>query len=223
MKIVCIVGSPHGLNGNTFELAKWVLDAAGRLGAEFEIALLDGLVLPCQGCDTCHRTGGCPQEDGFEALRAGIEEADGVILISPNYIESVSAQMKAFMDRCSGAIHRLGFAGKYGAAVVTSGGGNDQPIVDYLCRFLLMTGIRPVGGVHASMATMNGSQFPAGVREQAQSLGEALVQSWQERRIDPQQEREMAAFRERMRQLVVWKKEEWPYEYGYWQEHHGLA
>lgn len=223
MKIICIVGSPHGLNGNSFELAKWVLDGAGRQGAEFEIALLDGLVLPCKGCDTCHRDGRCPQEDGFGALRAGIEEADGLLLITPNYIESVSAQMKAFMDRCSGAIHRLAFAGKYGAAVVTSGGGDDQPIVDYLCRFLMMTGIRPLGGVHATMAAMPGGNFTAEVRERARALGEEMVLAWQEDRVNPQVEQEMAAFRERMRQLVVWKKEEWPYEYGYWQEHHGVA
>jgi multimeric flavodoxin WrbA len=223
MKIVCIVGSPHGLSGNSFELARWVLEGAARLGAEFEIALLDGLVLPCKGCDSCHREGGCPQQDGFEALCGGIEEADGVLLITPNYIESVSAQMKAFMDRCAGAIHRLAFSGKYGAAVVTSGGGDDQPIVDYLCRFLLMTGIRPVGGVHAAMASMPAGHFSTEVRERAVALGEELVRAWQEGRVDPRVEQDMAVFRNRMRQLIVWRKDDWPYEYGYWQEHHGLA
>ncbi len=27
----------------------------------------------------------------------------------------------------------------------------------------------------------------------------------------------MVAFRERMRSLVTWRKDEWPYEYEYWQ------
>lgn len=224
MNIVCIIGSPHGLEGNTFRLTRSVLDGARREGGEVRLALLgDGAVLPCRGCDVCHRLGDCPQEDDFAGLIEAIEAADGVILASPNYIGSVSAQMKAFFDRCGGAIHCLAFDGKYGISVVTSGAGDDQPIVDYLNRFLLMTGIRPVGGVHAAMAVQSADSFSAEVRQAAESLGEELVVAWREGRTNPQMEREMATFRDRMRQLVVWKRDEWPYEYSYWQEHHGVA
>ena len=223
MQIVCIVGSPHGLQGNTFRLTESVLAGARRQGGEVQVVVLEtGTVLPCEGCDFCHRTGQCPHPDGFAAIRRAIDEADGVILASPNYIGSVSAQMKAFMDRCGGTIHCLAFGGKYGVSVVTSGASEDQPIVDYMNQFLLMTGIRPVGAVHAAMASMP-EEFTPEVRARAEALGEALVEAWREQRSDPQTERQMAAFRERMRQLVVWKKEEWPYEYGYWQEHHGQA
>ena len=223
MKLICIVGSPHGISGNTFRLAEPTLAAAAQAGAELEIVLLDGLILPCKGCDTCHRDGHCPQDDGFEAIRKAIEAADGVLLLSPNYLGSVSAQMKAFMDRCSGAIHRLAFQGRYGASLVTSGGEDNEAVVGYMNRFLLMTGIQPVGSVQAAMALMPGGEFTATVREQAQMLGERLVEAWREKFSDPETEAEMKSIRDRMRQLIVWKKEEWPYEYGYWQEHHGLA
>lgn len=224
MNIICLVGSPHGLTGNTFRLTESVLEGIRREGGEVRIALLgDGAILPCQGCDACHSSGECPQNDDFAELCRTIEEADGVILVSPNYLGSVTAQMKAFMDRCGGAIHRLHFSGRYGISVVTSGGDDDRPVIDFLNRFLLMTGIRPVGGVDAVMATQDAGTFTAEVRARAEALGAALVQTWRVGYLDPKVEREMAAFRERMRQLVVGKKEEWPYEYSYWQEHHGIA
>lgn len=224
MNVVCIVGSPHGLKGNTFRLTEHLLEGVRRQGGRIEIVLLTpGAVLPCLGCDTCHRTGKCPQEDAFEAVREAIEGADGLVLAGPNYIGSVSSQLKAFMDRCSGTIHCLSFAGKYGASVVTSGAGDGGPVASYMNTFLTMTGVRPVGAVHAAMAAMPEGSFSAEVRRQAEELGEALVAAWRERRTDPQVEREMKAFRERMRQLVVWRREEWPYEYAYWQEQHGTA
>jgi len=223
MNIICIVGSPHGIEGNTFRLTEHVIDGIRNEGGRVDVALLDGMVTPCKGCDTCHHSGICPINDGFETLRNAIEEADGLLLVSPNYIQSVTAQMKAFMDRCSGTIHRLGFEGKYGASIVTSGGGDDAPIVDYMNRFLMMTGIRPVGGVHAAMASMRGGEFTAAVRQEAATLGKTLVKAWRDKWSDPDMDGEMAAFKERMRQLVVWKKEEWPFEFGYWQDHQGMA
>lgn len=224
MNLVCVLASPHGLKGNTFHLVESVLTGARRLGAQTRIALIEGSeVLPCRGCDNCHRTGECPQDDGFDEIRQAVEEADGLILATPNYIANVSAQMKAFMDRCAADIHCLSFAGKYGISVVTSGAGSDEEVTGYLSRFLMMTGIRPVGSVHAPMAAMPHGEFTAEVRERAEALGEELVKAWREGRVDPDVEHEMAAFRERMRQLVVWKRDEWPYEYGYWQERHGTA
>lgn len=124
MKIIGIVGSPRKIKGNTGRLMLEVLKAAEKEGATFEtVDLPGGTVLPCKACDTCHQKGFCPQKDDFENIKAKIMESDGVVLASPNYIFSVSAQLKAFMDRCCGVIHRMAFEGKYGASVVTSGEG----------------------------------------------------------------------------------------------------
>jgi len=223
LKIISLVGSPHGAKGNTARLLNTVLEAAQSQGADMEIIYLPGdTVLPCKACDLCHKKGSCPQKDGFESIKEKIMEADGLILASPNYIFSVSAQMKAFMDRCSGVVHCLAFEGKYGASVVTSGGGDEEPIAEYMNHFLIITGIRPVGSVWATMGRLTGTNFPSEITENAVALGEELVQSWQNKTTFPEVEEKIDAFKERMRALMLYRKKDWPYEYHYWQKHRGL-
>jgi multimeric flavodoxin WrbA len=223
LKIVSILGSPHGPRGNTGRLLKVVLDGAEKQGAETETISLPGnTVLPCRGCNRCHKKGRCVQKDEFQSIKRKILEADGLVLASPNYIFSVSAQMKAFMDRCSSIVHCLAFEGKYGASIVTSGGGDEEPIVDYMNHFLLITGIRPVGSVWATMGRITGPDFPPEITEKALGLGRNLVQSWKNKTTLPEVEEKMADFRERMRALILYRRKDWPGEYAYWREHRGL-
>jgi multimeric flavodoxin WrbA len=223
LKIISLLGSPHGLRGNTGRLLRLVLDGAEAAGARTETIVVKGdLVKPCLGCDTCHKKGACPQDDGFEDLKANILAADGLILASPNYISSVSAQLKAFLDRCCGVVHCLGFEGRYGAAVITSGGPDELPIAEYLNHFLLTTGIRPVGAVWATMGLIRGDEFPPEIAVLADRLGRNLVAAWQEKALRPEVELQMNAFNERMKNLITYRREEWPFEYEYWRKFRGL-
>jgi len=224
LKIISLVGSPHGLRGNTAGLLRVVLKGAEALGAQNETIVLKGdSVRPCRGCDTCHKKGRCVQKDDFESIKQKIHAADGLILASPNYIFSVSAQLKAFMDRCCGVIHCLAFEGKYGAAVVTSGGGDEAPVAEYMNHFLMTTGIMPVGAVWATMGTLTGDDFPRDIRERALSLGERLVNAWKNKERPADTAKAMDAFHDRMKTLIQYRKEEWPYEYDYWVKHHWLS
>lgn len=217
MKIVAIVGSPHGFRGNTARLLRHVLDGAEREGAQTEtIALTGDTVLPCLGCDTCHKRGHCPQKDAFHSIQEKIIGAQGLVLASPNYIFQVSAQMKAFMDRCSSVIHCLGFEGRYGASVVTSGGGDEEPIVAYMNHFLMITGIHPVGSVWATMGTS--TSFTEETKGEAKALGQKLVQSWRSKERWPDVEERIAAFKRRMHDLIAWRGEDWPFEYECWKK-----
>ena len=100
MKLICLIGSPRGKNGNTGRLAAEVLRGARSQGAKAEVIALKGnSIRPCRACDRCHIEGHCPQRDDFEDLKAKILAADGLVLASPNYINQVSAQLKAFIDR----------------------------------------------------------------------------------------------------------------------------
>lgn len=223
MKLVALVGSPHGVKGNTGRLTDIVIEGAKAKGAKVEVIALKGdTVNPCLGCDACHKKGKCVQKDEFEAIKEKILAADGLVLASPNYIFSVSAQMKAFMDRCCGIIHCLGFEGKYGVSVVTSGGGDEPPIADYMNHFLMTTGIVPVGGVWATMGTIMDDDFPPVIRQDALTLGERLVDAWKEKEVPKGVKRDMQAFHERMKMLITYRKEEWPYEYEYWRKNRDI-
>jgi multimeric flavodoxin WrbA len=217
MKIISLIGSYHGLKGSTAKLLEKVVQGAETLGATNENIVLKGdSVLPCMGCDHCHRKGVCIQKDEFESIKEKIHAADGLILASPNYIFSVSAQLKAFMDRCCGIVHCLGFEGKYGASVVTSGGGDEPPIADYMNHFLITAGIVPVGGVWATMGAISGDELPSEIREKAFDLGRELVTAWKSKSRPSEVAETMNAFRSRMETLMRYREKEWPYEYEYW-------
>ena len=144
------------------------------------------------------------------------------MLASPNYIFSVSAQLKAFMDRCCGVVHCMAFEGKYGASVVTSGGGDEEPIAQFMNHFLVTSGVTPVGSVWATMGTIVGEDFPEEIVDQAHELGKKLIRSWKEKTANPEAEEIMKSFEERMRRLMLYRKEDWPFEYEFWKERRGL-
>ena len=64
--------------------------------------------------------------------------------------------------------------------------------------------------------------FPNDIRNPAFELGKTLVSSWKEKVISAENEKTIREFKERMRSLMLWRKEEWPYEYQYWKHHRGL-
>lgn len=99
-KVVAVVGSPRS-DGNTATVVRATLDELERLGAATELLLLaDYRVYPCEGHDSCGSLKVCPHEDDMPLLIDKVYGADAVILASPSYYENVTAQMKAFMDRC---------------------------------------------------------------------------------------------------------------------------
>lgn len=217
MQILAIIGSPRGMQGNTGRLLEEVLAGAATSGATIEIVNLGALRLqPCVACDSCHVTGSCPLPDGFEAFKARLLSCDGFVLASPNYIFSVSAQMKICFDRLNGLIHCLALEGKYGAAVETSGGGEDAEVLAYMERFVNILGALSVGGIGSPMAGVRTFPEQDALFARARALGAELCRCIRTRQHFPGQEQHITAFRQRMAGLVDYMPH-WVYEHDYWQ------
>lgn len=219
VKILAIIASPRGMQGNTGRLLEEVLAGVTAVGAETEILSLKSLdVKPCVACDLCHRTGVCSIKDDFETIKAKLLACDGFILASPNYIFSVTAQMKALFDRCNGLIHCMALEGKYAAVVETSGGGEDQEVLTYMERFVNTLGALSVGGIGSPMAGIR--TFPAEetLFARAAALGRELCHSIRDKRQLPEQAAFREGFRARMSGLVDFMQEDWEFERAFWKK-----
>ncbi|MBA7679656.1 putative NAD(P)H-dependent FMN-containing oxidoreductase YwqN [subsurface metagenome] len=100
MKVLGIAGSPRR-GGNTDRLLSEVMRGAASRGAEVKTIILNDLTIaPCQHCDACLKAGKCKVEDDMQMVYRELEQADRIVLASPIHFMSVTAQMKAMIDRC---------------------------------------------------------------------------------------------------------------------------
>ena len=100
MKVLGIAGSPRR-GGNTDLLLDEVMKGAASKGAEVKTIILNDLNIdPCQHCDTCLAKGECKIQDDMQMVYRELEQADRIVLASPLHFMSVTAQMKAMIDRC---------------------------------------------------------------------------------------------------------------------------
>jgi len=115
LKVVGIVGSPRkGMNTDT--LVTKVLEGALSGGAETEkIHLNDLEIKPCQACDSSPAPEYCFYKDGMEIIYNLLETADALVIGTPAYYGSVSAQLKLLLDRsnCLSEMIRLPDDGFY--------------------------------------------------------------------------------------------------------------
>jgi multimeric flavodoxin WrbA len=217
MKIVAILGSPHGPKGATGSLLAEVISGAKAAGAEVSLlSLTDYKVSPCFACDACHKTGTCPQKDGFSSIKAAMLEADGIVLASPNYIFSVSAQMKAVFDRCCSPLHCQAMRGKYALAVETSGGVGGPQVQEYIMGFERALGCWTVGSIGATAMELATPATCQQLFAAAGELGAAMVKAIRDKQEYPEQLPQREAFFNRMKALVQFRKDAWPYEYQLW-------
>ncbi|NLD49309.1 MAG: flavodoxin family protein [Clostridiaceae bacterium] len=150
MLIIGINGSPNK-NGNTRFLLDTVLEKAKSLGADTEIFEVQELLASakhnfCTVCSTpcsgiCYK--GTRLEEAYEKMRL----ADGIILGSPVYFGSVTAQLKAFFDKTRKLRSEKAFYNKIAAGVTTgtSRYGGQETAMKALHDIMLVEGMIIVG------------------------------------------------------------------------------
>lgn len=183
-KILIVKGSPREL-GNSAFLADEVAEGAKAAGARVESYWLHNMdISPCDACDACHAEpyDGCVVSDDMQLIYPRLLDADAIVIASPVYWFTVSAQTKLFMDRCYALVDADGYLlrGKQIGIVMTYG--DDDPFnsgaVNAFRTFqdaYSYVGAQIVGMVYGSASDPGEISKNAKVTAQAYELGQKLA------------------------------------------------
>lgn len=157
-RVLGLSGSP--VQGSSTEiLIKEVLRGAESRGAKSDYILLNELdIMPCQACGQSPDEGYCFFSDGMDIIYEKFDGCDAVVVGSPIYFDSVSAQTKLFIDRtnCFRALTPDGdkkfirrvIKKRRGAIILVGGEREDyEHARRVIGGFFVWAGIEPIGMV----------------------------------------------------------------------------
>jgi multimeric flavodoxin WrbA len=182
-KVLILIGSPRE-RGNSAVLAGQAAAGAQQAGALVECIPLHELdIRPCDSCELCIETGEfCAIEDDMQTLYPKLLEADAIVLASPIYWFTYSAQLKLCIDRWYGLWNNQhdAFRGKpiglvlaYGDTDLhNSGGINAIHTFESMFRFLHAP---IVGIVHGSLMDPGDAEKNPALMQAAFDLGVRLA------------------------------------------------
>lgn len=100
MKNILVIQGGGRPKGNTAQLIDSFVKGAAESGHQVEIvSLIKNEVKGCLGCNACRYGKPCIQKDSFNDLVPKMKEADLLVFASPLYFWTVSARIKAFIER----------------------------------------------------------------------------------------------------------------------------
>lgn len=103
MRVLALNGSARGAKGVTPRLLTALGQGLAEGGARLDmISISDLEIAPCLACLTCmHKTPGvCAQKDGMDKIYPLLKQADVLVLGAPVYADTMSAGLKAVLERC---------------------------------------------------------------------------------------------------------------------------
>ncbi len=182
MRVLGIVGSPRK-NGNTEILMREALKVAHGAGCATDIFLMsEKHVAPCDACGTCFELESCVVKDDMQELYALMERAQAIIIGSPVYFGSVSAQTKAIMDRMFALLKRRALKDKVAGALVVTRRVGALQARSLLYSFCIAQGMVVAGGAigygrePGDVLKGVGGGIDVTAVEEAQLLGASVVQ-----------------------------------------------
>lgn len=108
MKKVLIINSTPRGGGNSEMLCGEFARGAKESGNKVEIVNLRECKIGfCVGCFSCALTGKCFQNDDMEIILGKMQDSDVIVLATPVYFYSMTAQLKIFIDRCTPKYEQL--------------------------------------------------------------------------------------------------------------------
>ena len=154
MLLVALNGSPKR-DGNTANLLNYILGEAAKKGAQTDFVHVHEIVARQEDpfCSACASPcpGTCYQGTSLSAAYELIQKADALVLGSPVYFGTVSAQLKSFWDKTrklrgeKSLLNTVGGAVSCGAARF----GGQETTLKALYDMMLVQGMIVVGDGHA--------------------------------------------------------------------------
>jgi len=183
-RVVVLLGSPKK-RGNSAVLAERIAAGARAAGAEVETFYIQGMdVRPCTACEGCHQpeSTGCVIDDDMRSLYPALRKADALVLATPIYWFTMSAQLKTALDRCYALMGQAGHAFKGRRVALAMAYGGDDPF-DSGCVNAIRTfqdafrfvGAEIVGMVYGCGGTAGGVRVNKALMAEATDLGRRLV------------------------------------------------
>jgi multimeric flavodoxin WrbA len=186
--VLILNGSPRK-KGNTVYLIGKAIEGirTAHQDATVEVVNLNTLKIgPCLACDGCRREGRdgkyCVIKDDMAGLYEKVAQADAIVLASPIYWFSITAQMKLFMDRLYGLWleKTKSLVDKPIAAILVygdedpyiSGAVNAIGVMESLWRY---TRAKPAGLVYGTANDIGDAEKNAELSKKAEMLGKALL------------------------------------------------
>jgi multimeric flavodoxin WrbA len=182
-RILILKGSPRR-NGNSSILADRAADGARQAGAVVEVIFLEGMrITPCTACEACHDgEPECIIADDMRDLYPKLRQADALIIASPVYWFSMSAQTKLMVDRWYALEQKggnelkgkkIGIILTYGDTnLETSGGIHAVGSFESMFRYI---GCPIVGIVHGTAGAEGDVLKKTSLLEQAFRLGQSVA------------------------------------------------
>lgn len=178
-KIIILNGSPR-MKGNTVGLIDAFVQGAERAGHSVKTFNLQKMnIHPCLGC----MGGGknpdspCTQKDDMDHIYPVYEEADIVVFASPMYYWSITAQLKAALDRLFAVDEKGGnYSGLKKECIMLMAAEGDtkdnlEPVEHYYHALLKHMGWKNAGEVYAGGVTKIGDIKGHPALEEAHKLG----------------------------------------------------
>jgi len=189
MKILALNGSARK-DACTAFLLNTVLNSAKEMGAEVELEYIQDAILECRVpfCVCC--SGPCNQScylgTKLEQIFEKMCDADAIVIGSPSYFGTVSAQLKALFDKSGVMRAQRSFIGKLGGAVTVGAGrhGGQQTTQRAIQDMMLVHGMVILGDSadfddygmgHQGVAAQSPAIEDAFAISRAKAMGRQLV------------------------------------------------
>lgn len=177
-KKVLILSSSPRKGGNSDTLCDQFRKGAEEAGNQVEkIRLADLNIGYCSACYACKTKGHCVKQDDMEQVIAGMRSADVIVLATPVYFYTMSAQMKTMIDRTLGGAQKPGLENKefYFIAAAADGKAAMERTVDGLRGYIeCLPGAKEMGVIYGAGAWQLGDIHKNPAMQEACRMGKNI-------------------------------------------------